>query len=418
MPASNRFKLTCVLSLAAATTLALPLIAESPADYWPQWRGPNHVGSSSTAKDLPVGWSATENVIWRVRSPSWSAATPIIWGDYVFITSAEEGFNDALKFEPRGRPGGPRGKRGGPGGGFGGPRGRSGSEGNQGGPRAGGPGGGPRGEGRRRGPGGDGPGGPPGGRRGGGFRQNARPESNEHTKLFLMALNRKDGSVMWRKETGDNNQIYRKQNMASPSPVTDGKHVWVMTGRGTLTSFDFGGNQQWRRELQKDYGEFGLNWGYASSPRLHEGRLYIQVLHGMITDESVAGQSPVAQARSLPTGTHASSCVEPRYPTRSSYRGRSAGPHMRLMISPVSTVTTQPTRPYQRKEMGEHPRESAVAVGPPGTEGEHEHPSMEPQKREPTMLAASISEPSYPPKPAKTMAYRPQNAVAIFATVV
>ena len=293
MPASNRFKLTCVLSLAAATTLALPLIAESPADYWPQWRAPNHVGSSSTAKDLPVGWSATENVVWRVRSPSWNAATPIIWGDYVFITSAEEGFNDALKFEPRGRPGGPRGKRGGPGaggpgGGFGGPRdgprGGPGGEGNQGGPRAGGPGGGARGEGRRRGPGGGGPGGP-GGRRGGGFRQNARPESNEHTKLFLMALNRKDGSVMWRKETGDNNQIYRKQNMASPSPVTDGKHVWVMTGRGTLTSFDFDGNQQWRREIQEDYGAFGLNWGYASSPRLHEGRLYIQVLHGMTTDD-------------------------------------------------------------------------------------------------------------------------------------
>ena len=172
--------------------MALPLIAEGPADYWPQWRGPNHVGSSSTAKDLPVSWSTTDNVAWRVRSPSWSAATPIIWGDYVFITSAEEGFNDALKFEPRGRPGGPRGKRGGPGaggpgGGFGGPRDGPRGEGNQGGPRAGGPGGGPRGEGRRRGSGGGGPGGP-GGRRGGGFRQNARPESNEHTKLFLMGL--------------------------------------------------------------------------------------------------------------------------------------------------------------------------------------------------------------------------------------
>ena len=100
---------TFCLSFAVAMALTCPLIAEGPADYWPQWRGPNGVGSSSTAKDLPVSWSATDNVVWRVRLPSWSAATPIIWGDYVFITSAEEGFNEALKFEPRGRPAGPRG---------------------------------------------------------------------------------------------------------------------------------------------------------------------------------------------------------------------------------------------------------------------------------------------------------------------
>ncbi len=35
----------------------------------------------------------------------------------------------------------------------------------------------------------------------------------------------------------------------------------------------------------EDYGRFGLNWGYASSPLLHQGALYIQVLHGMKTDD-------------------------------------------------------------------------------------------------------------------------------------
>ena len=29
---------------------------------------------------------------WRAKLPSWSAATPIIWGDMIFVTSAEEGF--------------------------------------------------------------------------------------------------------------------------------------------------------------------------------------------------------------------------------------------------------------------------------------------------------------------------------------
>jgi outer membrane protein assembly factor BamB len=76
-----------------------------------------------------------------------------------------------------------------------------------------------------------------------------------------------------------------KQNMASPSPVTDGKHVWTMTGSGTLTCLDFAGNQVWQRNIQEEYGDFGLNFGYGSSPLLYEGVLYIEVLHGMKTDE-------------------------------------------------------------------------------------------------------------------------------------
>jgi outer membrane protein assembly factor BamB len=73
--------------------------------------------------------------------------------------------------------------------------------------------------------------------------------------------------------------------MSSPSPVTDGQHVWVMTGTGLLRMFDFAGNERWMRDLQKEYGSFGIMWGYASSPLLHEGSLYVQVLRGMHTDE-------------------------------------------------------------------------------------------------------------------------------------
>ena len=73
--------------------------------------------------------------------------------------------------------------------------------------------------------------------------------------------------------------------MSSPSPVTDGKNVYVMTGTGVLKGFDFAGNPLWTRDLQREYGAFGLNWGYASSPLLVDDALYIQVLHGMKTDD-------------------------------------------------------------------------------------------------------------------------------------
>ena len=103
--------------------------------------------------------------------------------------------------------------------------------------------------------------------------------------LFLWCVDRKQGAVLWKKRLGGGNFKMRKQNMSSPSPVTDGKGVYVMTGTGVLKGFDFGGRELWSRDIQKDYGEFGLNWGYASSPLLHEDSLYVQVLHGMNTDE-------------------------------------------------------------------------------------------------------------------------------------
>ena len=103
--------------------------------------------------------------------------------------------------------------------------------------------------------------------------------------LELWALNRNDGKMLWKGHIAGGNHIERKQNMSSPSPVTDGQTVWVMTGVGVLKAFDFKGKELWARDIQQDYGKFGLNWGYASSPLLHGGDLYVQVLHGMKTDD-------------------------------------------------------------------------------------------------------------------------------------
>jgi outer membrane protein assembly factor BamB len=99
----------------------------------------------------------------------------------------------------------------------------------------------------------------------------------------LICISRKDGKELWSRELDEGNQLYNKQNSSSPSPVTDGKHVWVVTGTGAVTAFDMLGNQIWQHHLQREYGRFGLNWGYASSPLLYRGKLIIQVLHGTNT---------------------------------------------------------------------------------------------------------------------------------------
>ena len=103
--------------------------------------------------------------------------------------------------------------------------------------------------------------------------------------LYLWCVNRNTADPLWVRPLGSGNVKMRKQNMSSPSPVTDGKNVYVMTGTGSLKGYDFNGNQIWARDIQKDYGRFGLNWGYASSPLLFEDSLYAQVLHGMRTDD-------------------------------------------------------------------------------------------------------------------------------------
>jgi outer membrane protein assembly factor BamB len=183
--------------LAAAGCVAGVLAIFSPAlraENWPQWRGPSLNGVSGE-KGLPVKWSKTENIAWKLAMPSWSGSTPIVWGDYIFLNVAEG------------------------------------------------------------------------------------------TDLFLWALDRTKGTERWKQRLGGGNQRMRKQNMSTPSPVTDGTGVWVMTGTGILKAFDFGGKELWMRDIQKDYGRFGIQWGYGSSPLLYHDALYVQVLHGMTTDD-------------------------------------------------------------------------------------------------------------------------------------
>ena len=182
--------LVCLSILAASTTLL--------ADNWPHWRGPTHDGVSKET-GLPIKWSATEGVAWKLPLPAYSGSTPIIWGDTIFLNMAT---------------------------------------------------------------------------------------ANGTGDLELWAVDRSKQQVSWKRPIAGGNHIERKQNMSSPSPVTDGKTVWIMTGVGILKAFDFSGKELWTRDIQTDYGRFGLNWGYASSPLLHENALYVQVLHGMKTDDT------------------------------------------------------------------------------------------------------------------------------------
>ncbi len=208
--------------LLLSIALILPAAPAGDESCWPQWRGPRLDGTSP-CRGLPTEWSEDKNILWKVPLPSWGGATPIVWNDRVFVTSPSE---------PHGGPVSDRSA--------------------------------PQSEGTVT-------------------RKLPRQMGREHPggkELLLLCFDAADGKLLWKRTLDDRNTLFGKQNMSSPSPVTDGRHVWALTGTGVLTAFDMEGNHKWRVDLQEQFGEFRLLWGYASSPLLADDLLIVQVLHG------------------------------------------------------------------------------------------------------------------------------------------
>ena len=90
--------LGALLILSAAVLTAQP----SHEKNWAQWRGPYASGVSRSANP-PLEWSETKNVRWKVEVPGRGSASPIVWGDRLFLVSAVPiGVTGAAQHEPRG----------------------------------------------------------------------------------------------------------------------------------------------------------------------------------------------------------------------------------------------------------------------------------------------------------------------------
>jgi len=103
--------------------------------------------------------------------------------------------------------------------------------------------------------------------------------TDESTKTCVaMAYDRKTGRELWRVKVADRDSKDRMSTFSNSSPVTDGKHVWFFYGTGDMVCLDLAGKEIWRRNVEKDYGQFAFQWTFSTSPVLHDGRLYLQVL--------------------------------------------------------------------------------------------------------------------------------------------
>jgi outer membrane protein assembly factor BamB len=222
----TKIKMKATNLLVILTGLLLEAIAHAgdaatdANQFWPQWRGPLATGLAPLA-DPPVNWSEAKHVKWKVKVPGSGDATPIVWGDRIFLLTAIPTGKKAETKSPD-TPSGPSAVDAAPGEG-GPPRGRMNSE-----------------------------------------------TPKEAYQFCVLCLDRKTGKTLWQKTAREEvPHEGRQQNntYASASAVTDGHLVLAFFGSRGLHCYDFEGNLKW----SKDFGHMRtkMTFGEGASPALH-----------------------------------------------------------------------------------------------------------------------------------------------------
>jgi outer membrane protein assembly factor BamB len=211
------------MSTLARSVIALFVIfatpARAPAQNWPQFRG----SGAGVAKDdprLPDTWSASENIAWKIEIPGRSWSSPVVWGDHVFVLTAinvkqpVQPLNAVSTYLAR----------------------------SLGGPMSG---------------------------------ADITQPTDEH-RWELYDVDFRTGKVRWERAIHSAvpaQPVHQKNSYASETPVTDGERVYVYLGYVGLFAFDLNGKPVWSKPMP--VAKMRTGWGSASSPVLHDGRLYI-----------------------------------------------------------------------------------------------------------------------------------------------
>jgi outer membrane protein assembly factor BamB len=219
------------LVLAAVVTAGAVSSATGPTD-WPQFRGAGAAGVAD-ASTLPVEWSATKNVAWMAEIDGRGWSSPIVWGGRVFVTSAVSagdfkepstgiyGNDYVAELQKQGLP--------------------------------------PAEINRRV-----------------IARDIEQTDEVEAVRWMVMALDARTGKVVWEREAHKGRPFggrHRKNTYASETPATDGERVYASFGGNVgLFAYTLDGTLVWKHtwEPQPIY----LDFGTASSPVVHNGRVY------------------------------------------------------------------------------------------------------------------------------------------------
>jgi outer membrane protein assembly factor BamB len=181
-------------------------------ENWPQWRGPNADGSAPKA-DPPTKWSANTNIKWKAELPGKGSASPIVWGDRIFVLTA-------VKTDRVAKP----------------------SELPQVDPK---------------------------------YKVNTSPPTNFY-KFIVLCFERATGKKLWEKVAAEkvpHEGTHETHSYAAGSPTTDGKFLYASFGSFGTYCYDFDGNLKWSRDLGQIHSRLG--WGEAVTPAIDGDSLLI-----------------------------------------------------------------------------------------------------------------------------------------------
>ena len=196
-------------------TAAIAAAADSGSN-WPQFRGPDGSGIGNGAP--PVQWDGEkgDHVLWKTEIRGLGHSSPVVWGERIFVTSAVPAAGEAtLKV---------------------------------------------------------------------GLYGDIKPVEGEGPQTFnVYCLDRKSGKILWQRAAASGQpkiKRHPKSTHANPTPATDGKTLIVSFGSEGLFAFDFNGKQLWKKDFGVlDSGFYMVpdaQWGFASSPVIHDGKIVIQ----------------------------------------------------------------------------------------------------------------------------------------------
>lgn len=183
---------------------------------WPQFRGPQAGGVDASAP-APVRWNVEtgENIRWRAPVPGLAHASPIIWKDRVYVATAVRPGQADLKV--------------------------------------------------------------------GLYGDIASANDQDAHQWRLLAFDRATGKNLWEKlghESMPRVKRHTKASHCNSTPVTDGRHIVAIFGSEGLFCFDMEGRLLWKKDLgPMDSGYYQVKsaqWGFASSPVLHDGKVIVQ----------------------------------------------------------------------------------------------------------------------------------------------
>lgn len=207
------------LSRAAAVLWVAGLLAISaPAQNWPMFRGPQASGVGTGSP--PTEWNVEtgQNVKWKTRIPGLAHSSPIVWGDRIFLTTAVR--QDAQA--PELKTGWLNGS-------------------------------------------GD------------------SPDEKGPWAWKVLCLDKRDGKILWEREATAGVPKFKrhlKATHANATPVTDGRRVVAFFGSEGLYCYDFEGKLLWKQDLgaldSGPYNAPGMQWGFASSPIIHDKKVIVQ----------------------------------------------------------------------------------------------------------------------------------------------